>query len=106
MQEHTQGYLAAREIAIEAAELGQGPDDWAAWTDEISYAPTEAEAAEASQLFGELEDDLDVAEFVAWLEGLHQERFRAVTAAIDTLRSALIEYRSDVDVSDVAGWMV
>ena len=52
------------------------------------YQPTPADRTEAAQLFGELADDLDVAEFEAWLEGLHTERFRAVTRAIDVLRKS------------------
>ncbi|MBV8317480.1 MAG: hypothetical protein JOZ53_21280, partial [Planctomycetaceae bacterium] len=63
------------------------------------------DAREASQLFGELEDDLNVAEFEAWLEGLQSERFRQVSQAIDVLRGALAEYRGNVDVRDVAGRM-
>ena len=96
-------YNRAREIAIEEAELGEGPEGWPAWADEIRYTVTEADEREASQLFGELEDALDVAEFEAWLSGLQSERFRQVSQAIDVLRSALVEYRADLGVGDVLG---
>jgi hypothetical protein len=76
-----------------------------ALADAPTYVPAEADAREASQLFGELEDDLNVAEFEAWLEGLHHERFRQVSQAIDVLRGALAEYREDVGMRDVADWI-
>ena len=71
------------------------------------YEPSPDEATEAAQLFGELSDDLDVAEFEAWLEGLHPERYRAATRAIDTLRVVLIEYHADrvLDRAWVLGWL-
>ena len=100
---HSEGYHKAREIAIEACERGEGPDTWDAWTDEVRDEPTDRDRREASQLFGELEDALDVAEFEAWLSGLQSERFRQVSQAIDVLRSALVEYRADLGVGDVLG---
>ena len=63
-------------------------EGWPAWTEEVRYVPAEADAREASQLFGDLENDLDVAAFEAWIEGLHHERFRQVRQAIDVLRGA------------------
>jgi hypothetical protein len=107
MEKRTQAYHRAVEIEIAACERGEGPDTWDAcpWADEVRYVPAEAEAREASQLFGELEDDLDVAEFEAWLDGLRSERFREVSKAIDVLRRALAEYRSDLDVRDLADWI-
>jgi hypothetical protein len=70
-----------------------------------AFEPTPEDRTEAATLFGELEDDLDVAQFTAWIEGLHHERFRQVSQAIDVLRGALAEFRADADVRDVAGWM-
>ena len=82
-------------------------EDWTDSGDESRYVPTEQESREAAQLFGELEDALDVAEFEAWLEGLHQERFREVTRALDVLRSALIEYRAAevLERCRLLGWL-
>ena len=106
---HSEAYQKAVEIAIQACERGEGPDTWDAcpWADEVRYEPTDQDRREASQLFGELEDDLDVAEFEAWLENLHQERFRQVSQAIDVLRSALIDYRADgaLERARALGWL-
>ena len=105
MEKRTQAYHKAVRIEIEACERGEGPDTWDAcpWADEIRYVPAEADAREASAVFGELEDALDEAEFQAWLDGLHHKRFRQVSQAIDVLRGALAEYRSDLGVGDVLG---
>ena len=70
---------------------------------EIRHEPSEADAREASQLFGELEDDLNVAEFEAWLEGLHHERFRQVSQAIDVLRG---RWPSSAETSACVMWRV
>jgi hypothetical protein len=88
----------ARDAAADVA-LADAP------TDEPAFEPTPEDRSEASQLFGELENDLNVAEFEAWLESLHQERLRQVSQAIDVLRGALAEYRGDVGMRDVAGWI-
>jgi hypothetical protein len=93
----------ARAVAEECARALNADLEAASPCHEIRPEPSEADAREASRLFGELEDDLNVAEFTAWLENLHHERFRSITRAIDTLRSALAEYRGDVDMRDVAG---
>ena len=45
----------------------------------------------------------DLRYITAWIEGLHHERFRQVSQAIDVLRGALAEYRRDVGMRDVAG---
>jgi hypothetical protein len=87
---------AAADVAL-ADALADAP------TDEPAFEPTPEDRSEASQLFGELEEDLNVAEFEAWIEGLHHERFRQVRQAIDVLRGALAEYRGDVGMRDVAG---
>ena len=55
------------------------------------------------QLFGELEDDLNVAEFEAWIEGLHHERFRQVSQAIDVLRG---RWPSSAETSACVMWRV
>jgi hypothetical protein len=86
----------ARDAAVDVA-LADAP------TDEPAFEPTPEDRSEASQLFGELEEDLNVAEFEAWIEGLHHERFRQVRQAIDVLRGALAEFRGDVGMRDVAG---
>jgi hypothetical protein len=95
--------FAARDVAEECARALNADLEAARPRPEIPYVPAEADAREASQLFGELENDLNVAEFEAWLESLHQERFRQVSQAIDVLRGALAEYRGDVGMRDVAG---
>jgi hypothetical protein len=84
------------EVYHSAAELGQ-------WADEYRYVPTAADEREAAQLFGDLEDDLNVAEFEAFLEGCTYERYRSVVQAIEVLRSALVEYRTDT--GDLLGWL-
>jgi hypothetical protein len=76
---------------------------WPAWCDEVAFAPTAQETREACQMFGALSGDEVAAEFETWLEGLEYERFRSVTRAIDTLRSALIEYHGDVDPTRLLG---
>ena len=95
----------ARDVAEECARALNADLEAASPSQETRHEPSEADAREASQLFGELEDDLNVAEFEAWLEGLQSERFRQVAQAIDVLRGALAEYRGNVDVRDVAGRM-
>jgi hypothetical protein len=95
----------ARAVAEECARALNADLEAASPRHEIRHEPSEADAREASQLFGELEEDLNVAEFTAWLEGLHHERFRQVSQAIDVLRGALAEFRGDVGMHDVAGWI-
>ena len=95
----------ARDVAEECARALNADLEAASPSQETRHESSEADAREASQLFGELEDDLNVAEFEAWLEGLQSERFRQVAQAIDVLRGALAEYRGDVDMRDVAGRM-
>jgi hypothetical protein len=97
--------FAARAVAEECARALNADLEAASPRHEFRHEPSEADAREASQLFGELEDDLNVAEFEAWLEGLHHERFRQVSQAIDVLRGALAEFRGDVDMRDGAGGM-
>ena len=97
--------FAARAVAEECARALNADLEAASPRQEMRHEPSAADAREASQLFGELEDDLNVAEFEAWLEGLQSERFRQVSQAIDVLRGALAEYRGNVDVRDVAGRM-
>jgi hypothetical protein len=92
----------ARDVAEECARALNADLEAA---NEIRHEPSEADAREAARLFGELEEDLNVAEFTAWLDGLQSERFRQVSQAIDVLRGALAEYRGDVDLRDVAGWI-
>ncbi|MBV8078433.1 MAG: hypothetical protein JO284_18630 [Planctomycetaceae bacterium] len=89
---------AAADVAL-ADALADAP------TDEPAFEPTPEDRSEAGQLFGDLENDLDVAEFTAWIEGLHHERFRQVSQAIDVLRGALAEYRGAADVRDVTDWI-
>jgi hypothetical protein len=91
---------ADRAIGRAAADAPTG-----APTDEPAFEPTPEDRSEAGQLFGDLENDLDVAEFTAWIEGLHHERFRQVSQAIDVLRGALAEFRADAGMPDVAGWI-
>ncbi|MBV8078370.1 MAG: hypothetical protein JO284_18310 [Planctomycetaceae bacterium] len=63
-------------------------EDWTDSGDGYRSVPTEQESREAAHLSGELEGALDEAEFEAWLSGLHRERSRQVSQAIDVLRSA------------------
>ena len=95
--------FAARAIAEECARALNADLEAAHPCPEIPDVPAEADAREASRLFGELENDLNVAEFEAWIEGLQSERFRQVSQAIDVLRGAVAEYRGDVGMRDVAG---
>ena len=95
----------ARDVAEECARALNADLEAASPCHGIRHEPSEADAREASQFCGELENDLNVAEFEAWLESLHQERLRQVSQAIDVLRGALAEFRGDVDMRDVAGWM-
>jgi hypothetical protein len=97
--------FCARDVAEECARALNADLEAASPRQEMRHEPSEADAREASQLFGELEDDLNVAEFTAWLEGLHHERFRQVSQAIDVLRGALAEFRGDVDMRDGADWI-
>ena len=90
----------ARDVAEECAHALNADLEAA---NEIRHEPSEADAREAARLFGELEEDLNVAEFTAWLEGLQSERFRQVSQAIDVLRGALAEFRGDVGLRDGAG---
>jgi hypothetical protein len=94
--------FAARAVAEECARALNADLEATHPRPEIRHEPSEADVREASQLFGELEDDLNVAEFEAWIEGLHHERFRSVTQAIDVLRGALAEFRGAAGVRDVA----
>jgi hypothetical protein len=66
----------ARAVAEECARALNADLEAARPCQEMRHEPSEADAREAAQLFGELENDLNVAEFEAWLESLHQERFR------------------------------
>jgi len=95
----------ARAVAEECARALNADLEAASPRQEMRYEPTPEDRTEAATLFGALEDDLNVAEFEVWLENLHQERFRQVSQAIDVLRGALAEYRGDVDMRDVEGWM-
>jgi hypothetical protein len=95
--------FAARAVAEECARALNADLEAARPRPESRHEPSEADVREASQLFGELENDLNVAEFEAWLESLHQERLRQVSQAIDVLRGALAEFRADAGVRDVAG---
>jgi hypothetical protein len=95
--------FAARAVAEECARALNADLEAARPCQEIRHEPSEADAREASRLFGELEEDLNVAEFEAWLDGLQSERFRQVAQAIDVLRGALAEYRGDVDRREGAG---
>jgi hypothetical protein len=95
----------ARAVAEECARALNADLEAARPRPEIPDVPAEADAREAAQLFGELENDLNVAEFEAWIEGLHHERFRQVSQAIDVLRGALAEFRGDVDMRDGADWI-
>jgi hypothetical protein len=97
--------FAARAVAEECARALNADLEAARPPQEMRHEPSEADAREASQLFGELEDDLNVAEFTAWIEGLHHERFRQVSQAIDVLRGALAEYRGAAHVRDVTDWI-
>jgi hypothetical protein len=97
--------FGARAVAEECARALNADLEAARPRPESRSEPSEADAREASQLFGELEEDLNVAEFEAWLAGLQSERFRQVSQAIDVLRGALAEYRGDADMRDVAGWI-
>lgn len=78
-------------------------EQWMDSGEEYRYVPTAADEREAAELFGEIEDTIDEAEFEAWLSGLAAERFRQVSQAIDVLRSALVEYRTDAGA--VIGWL-
>jgi hypothetical protein len=95
--------VEANRAIDEAADISLADALADAPTDEPAFEPTPEDRSEAGQLFGELEEDLNVAEFEAWIEGLHHERFRQVSQAIDVLRGALAEYRGDVGMRDVAG---
>jgi hypothetical protein len=97
--------FAARAIAEECARALNADLEEASPRPEIHSIPAEADAREAAQLFGELEDDLNVAEFEAWIEGLQSERFRQVSQAIDVLRGALAEFRGAAGVRDVTDWI-
>jgi hypothetical protein len=99
------GTFAAPALALECARALNADLEEASPPREGRHEPSEADAREASQLFGELENDLNIAKFNAWIEGLHHERFRQVSQAIDVLRGALAEFRSDLDVRDVTDWI-
>ncbi len=95
----------ARAVAEECARALNADLEAASPRQEMRYEPTPEDRTEAATLFGALAGIEDEVEFTAWLEGLHQERFRQVSRAIDVLRGALAEYRGDVDMRDVAGWI-
>lgn len=59
---------------------------------------TDTEAREAAEMFGELEDDQDVEEFEAWIDGLQSTRYFEVRQAVETLRMALADYQKDLDM--------
>jgi hypothetical protein len=97
--------VEANRAIDEAADVALADALADAPTDEPAFEPTPEDRSEAGQLFGELEDDLNVAEFEAWIEGLHHERFRQVRLAIDVLRGALAEFRGAADVREVTDWI-
>jgi len=72
---------------------------------ELPFTPAPDEADEAARLFGQLDEDLDHADFDAWLEGMPIERFRQVRQALDVLRAALQEHRTDANVRDLDRWL-
>lgn len=66
---------------------------------EFVYVPSNAESSEAAELFGELEDDQDVQAFEAWIDDLQTTRCFQVRQAVETLRRALADYQSDLDMT-------
>lgn len=66
---------------------------------EFNYVPSRVESVEAAELFGELEDDQDVEEFEAWIDGLQTTRYFEVRQAVETLRRALADYQGDLDMT-------
>jgi len=88
---HSEAYHKAIEIAIEEAELGLAPEGWPAWTDEIRFAPTEADAREAAEFFNR--DPVET--FEEWVEGLDDTSFTEAVRAIRTLRSLILRYNAE-----------
>ena len=66
---------------------------------EYAYVPSRAESSEAAEMFGELEDDLDIIEFEEWIDGLQSTRYFEVRTAVETLRRALVDYQGDLDMT-------
>lgn len=67
--------------------------------DEFIYVPSSSESSEASEIFGELEDELDILEFEQWIDSLQSTRYFQVRTAIETLRSALVDYQKNLDLT-------
>ncbi len=102
----------AHEVAIEQMEWGEwegdSHGDYPEWLDEYVYSasrdefgdyPALDDQVEAAAMFGELQDDLDVAEFEAWIDDLTSIRYFQVRSAIEVIRSALADYQGDLDMS-------
>jgi hypothetical protein len=89
-------YDLATDILIREAELGEAPDGWPDWTDRVTYSISDVE--EASQLFGELEDDEDVEQFEEWIDSLQSTWYFQIRSAIETIRSALADYQQDLSI--------
>lgn len=66
---------------------------------EFTYVPSGVESSEAAELFGELEDELDIAEFEAWIDDLQTTRCFQIRQAVETLRRALVDYQGDLDMT-------
>jgi hypothetical protein len=66
---------------------------------EFTYVPSYVESSEAAVMFGELEDEADIEEFEAWIDGLQTTRYFEVRRAVETLRQALADYQGDLDMT-------
>jgi hypothetical protein len=66
---------------------------------ELMEPYTVQEMAEASEMFGELQDDQDIEEFEEWIESITSTRYFQIRSAIEVIRSALTDYQSDLDMT-------
>jgi hypothetical protein len=101
----------AIDVLVEESELSEGPDhyadasQWPAWTDQVQYeidgpvVPDDEEMTEASEMFGELQDEIDILEFEQWIDDLTSTRYFQIRSAIEVIRSALADYREDLSMT-------
>ena len=74
--------------------------------DDDDFRPSKVDTQEAAELFADDDDQTeDWEEFGRWLDTLPNDRFRSVSRAIDLVRDALIDWRSESSLGAFMGWL-